>query len=444
VEQKQIHSTSSRGIRNSFIRSRRSSLHIANKSNSVSILTGPGRLHLFDAAQALADAGMDVQIISGWAPRPGRRAALDLIGRMVGQRNLSARLGERQKQLQGRALITECVLADFVQAGLGVAAQMKLLDEERASRWGFRFSGRAAKEKLRGSAVVHVRSGAGRGGAIERALDQGSKVITDHSIAHPETIERVLGPEYARYRLECPINGRSRFWRMVLADCEQADRIVVNSDYVKETFVENGFSPERISVVYLGVRSDFLGVKDSYESGKKVKLLYTGHFELRKGARTLLDACQILKQRGVPFVLQVVGSMGSGKVAIMGRDLGDEVEFVPYVLKDVLRRYLAEADIFVFPTFAEGSSRSAMEALGAGLPVVTTKSCGVPIEDGVNGVYVEPGDAETLADRIEELAADTNKRKLLGRAAYATVCRGYTWADYAAGMMQVYRSAGAL
>jgi glycosyltransferase involved in cell wall biosynthesis len=134
--------------------------------------------------------------------------------------------------------------------------------------------------------------------------------------------------------------------------------------------------------------------------------------------------------------------MGSGRLVLEGRSLGDEIEFVPYVLKDVLRRYLAEADIFVFPTWAEGSSRSAMEALGAGLPVVTTKSCGVPIENGVNGVYVEPGDAEALADRIEDLARDADKRESLGKAACAMIRGSYSWADYAAAMMQIYRTIG--
>jgi glycosyltransferase involved in cell wall biosynthesis len=407
---------------------------------AVSILTGPGRLHLFDAAEALAIAGMDMQMICGWAPKAPRMASVDLIGRILGQPNLSSRLGERRGQLEGRTRISQCIAADFVQMGLSTVARTGLLNEDRAALWAFRYFGRAARERLSGAPLVHVRSGAGQGGAIRRARQQGSKVVTDHSIAHPETIARVLTPEYARYGLECPIRAETPFWRLVMADCEQADRVVVNSDYVKDTFVQNGFRPESISVAYLGVRADFLTAKHTYERGRRLKLLYTGHFELRKGARTLLDACQILKQRHLPFVLQVVGSMGSGRLALKGRSLGDEVEFVPYVQKEVLRRYLTEADIFVFPTFAEGSSRSAMEALGAGLPVVTTRSCGVPIEDGVSGMYVPPGDAETLADRIEALACDLGKRESLGRAACAMVRDNHTWADYAAAMIRIYQS----
>lgn len=407
---------------------------------TVSILTGPGRLHLFDAAQALVDAGMDVQMIGGWAPSPKEMRSVDWIGRMLGHPDLAARLGQRRKQLEGRTRISECIMADFMQMGLSTAAGMGIINENLASLWAFRIFGYAARRNLSNAAIVHVRSGAGQGGAISRAHQQGSKVVTDHSIAHPATIRRVLQPEYARYGLECPINAESPFWRLVLADCEQADRVVVNSDFVKSTFVENGVRPDRIAVAYLGVRESYVGAKRSYETGRRLKLLYTGHFELRKGARTLLDACEILKQRRVPFVLQVVGSMGSGRYALEGRSIGEEVEFVDYVQKDVLLRYLAGADMFVFPTFAEGASRSAMEALGAGLPVITTLACGVPISDGENGVYVEPGDAVALANRIEELAHDRDKRESLGSAACAMVRSSYSWADYAATMMRIYQS----
>jgi glycosyltransferase involved in cell wall biosynthesis len=387
---------------------------------------------------------MDVQIITGWAPYAKQMAWLDFLGRIAGYSNLSSRLGERREQLQGRAKISECILADYFQAGLSTLEKIGLMNEDRAGRWSFRYFGWAARSKLIGSSIVHVRSGAGQGGAIRRARQQGSKIVTDHSIAHPITIARVLTPEYARYGLECPICAEAPFWRLVLADCEQADRLLVNSDYVRGTFIENGFRPELIDVAYLGVRDEFLGVKNSYEAGKKLKLLYTGHFELRKGARTLLDACQILKRRQLPFQLQVVGSMGSGRLALRGRNIGDDVKFVPYVTKEVLCNYLSEADMFVFPTFAEGSSRSAMEALGAGLPVITTRACGVPIVDGENGMYVEPGDAESLADRIEALAQDTGKREVLGTAACKMVRSKYSWADYAAAVVRSYRAAGVL
>lgn len=41
-------------------------------------------------------------------------------------------------------------------------------------------------------------------------------------------------------------------------DCEEGDRLLVNSDFVKNTFIEYGFDTNKIDVVYLGVRSDFL------------------------------------------------------------------------------------------------------------------------------------------------------------------------------------------
>ena len=47
-------------------------------------------------------------------------------------------------------------------------------------------------------------------------------------------------------------------WKEIMYDCEEGDRLLVNSDFVKNTFIEYGFDANKIDVVYLGVRSDFL------------------------------------------------------------------------------------------------------------------------------------------------------------------------------------------
>ncbi len=60
----------------------------------------------------------------------------------------------------------------------------------------------------------------------------------------------------------------------------------------------------------------------------------------------------------------------------------------------------ARADLFVFPTFAEGSSRSGMEAAAAGLPIITTENCGLPLEHGKSAIYVAVNDADALAEAI--------------------------------------------
>ena len=407
---------------------------------NIAIVTGPGKLHLFEAARVLADAGWNVRVVTGWLPEAKRLAWLDPVGRLMGQPNLRQRIAGRRLQLQGVGHLEQCLFAECGHQALGLLGRAGVLSEDWAGALGFTLFGSAAAGKLGSPHLVHVRSGAGQGGAIRKARRLGARIVVDHSIAHPDAIAKALGPEFERYGLKCPINGQSGFWKVVLRDCNEADAVLVNSEYVKTTFLDHGFPCGKLAVAYLGVRRDFIGAKKRYERRGPLKLLFTGHFDLRKGVRTLLDACEILKRHGAEFQLQVVGFVGNGRYALRGRTLGDQVRFVDFVPQDVLRHYLANADIFVFPTFAEGSSRSAMEAMGAGLPVITTRACGVPIEDGVNGVYVDPGNAGQLADMIQRLAGNEELRRELGSNACATISGHYSWTSYAGAVSRLYET----
>ena len=91
-------------------------------------------------------------------------------------------------------------------------------------------------------------------------------------------------------------------------DCEEGNRLLVNSDFVKNTFIEYGFDANKIDVVYLGVRSDFFGLEKSYELTGPLKILFTGGFGFRKGAEYSLRAMQKLDELKVDYEYIVVGS----------------------------------------------------------------------------------------------------------------------------------------
>ena len=101
----------------------------------------------------------------------------------------------------------------------------------------------------------------------------------------------------------------------------------------------------------------------------------------------------------------------------------------------------ADADLFVFPTFAEGSSRSGMEAAAAGLPIITTENCGLPLQHGKSAIYVPVNDAACLAEAIGLLSSDEGLRTSLGRNAMRTVTEHYTWAQYGRQVAQFLKEA---
>jgi glycosyltransferase involved in cell wall biosynthesis len=145
--------------------------------------------------------------------------------------------------------------------------------------------------------------------------------------------------------------------------------------------------------------------------------------------RLLLEAIRTCRRTGLDLRLELMGNLGNGASCLQpGDDLFfTHTAFAP--LQQVVSAF-ARADLFVFPTFAEGSSRSGMEAAAAGLPIITTENCGLPLEHGKSAIYVPVNDADALAEAISRLSSDQALREQIGRNAMRTVTENYTWTQY--------------
>lgn len=104
--------------------------------------------------------------------------------------------------------------------------------------------------------------------------------------------------------------------------------------------------------------------------------------------------------------------------------------------------WMREMDIFALPSLHEGSPCALMEAMGCGLAVVATNVGGIPdlVTDGVNGSLVEPGDSETLAEKLISLSHDTGLRVRLGNAAKLTIETDYSPMDETNTWIELYRN----
>jgi glycosyltransferase involved in cell wall biosynthesis len=289
--------------------------------------------------------------------------------------------------------------------------------------------------------IFHVRSGAGQGGAIKRAKRKNMKIVADHSIAHPLFMRENVLPEYTKYGIDFNITPTDPFWHdIVLKDCDDADLVLVNSDFVKQTFIEAGFPNDKLRVVYLGVREDFIGIKTSYSVKKPVRLLFTGGLVLRKGIEYLIAAMADLSARSIPYSLTVVGEVTDEMKPIFNkhRTCNLPISFIGHVDQDALRGFLSQADMYVFPSLGEGCASSGMEALAAGLCVVATKESGLPISDGTNGYLVPSRDSKAIADRITWLYENPANIERVGREAMRMIRSNYTWDMYADKVIGIY------
>ena len=404
------------------------------------ISQGQGIIHLKDSCSFLKQQQTEVRYITGWLPVGISPRFVNFLGSLLGKKDLYKRLMVRFPANMERKEIVACALPEFFYWFMIIASRLHLIDQDKAITIGWKYWGHYTKRHIHDADIFHVRSGAGQGHAILHARKENMCVIVDHSIAHPFAMKTLLEKEYAKFGLSFDLDPESRFWSMVMKDCTDADYVLVNSDFVKQTFLSCGFPEEKIKVAYLGVREDFIGIKQDWaiDLSKPVHLLFLGSFQLRKGAHLLIEAIQLLNEKGHRVVLDVLSGADDLKVLKEEYNIPANIVFHAAVLHDQVRDHLSKSDLFVFPTFAEGSSRAAMEAMAAGLPVITTRNCGVPIIDKESGILIPEGNVHALVSAIEELIADQSLREQLGKNATTLIQENYTWHHYAKHVKTIY------
>lgn len=144
---------------------------------------------------------------------------------------------------------------------------------------------------------------------------------------------------------------------------------------------------------------------------------------LVRGVKTLVD-------RGVPARLVVVGEGGDrGRLEALAGELGlaDRVH-LPGWRGDV-RTYFEAMDVFALSSLREGLPNVLLEAMALEVPSVATRIAGIPrlVQDGRNGVLVEPGDLDGLTRSLHGLLTNPELRAALGRAARRTIEERYSF-----------------
>ena len=215
-----------------------------------------------------------------------------------------------------------------------------------------------------------------------------------------------------------------------------ADFIVTNAQYnvpvIRATLPGGATAP--VHTIYEGVDVALLtpGRRSRY-SGETALILSVARLVEPKGIDVLLQACRILKDRGLAFRCEIVGARAPAETGYyielmkLWRKLGleDQVHFLGTRSFAGVREKYEEADIYVLAAVPASDGRrdvtpnTVIEAMAMGLAVVSTRSGAIPelIEDGVSGVLVPPRDEVALADAMECLLGDGELRRRLGSAA---------------------------
>ncbi len=215
--------------------------------------------------------------------------------------------------------------------------------------------------------------------------------------------------------------------------------LVAVSPEVRDDLVALGVAPaDLFTVIRLGIGLDErIGSAEGGAETRRLLGIAPGRFTVGwigrmtgvKRTDDVLVTVQKLRERGVDACLVMVGD-GPDREALeqLAKRLGiaRSVLFLGY--QEEVAPYFAAFDAFLLTSLNEGTPVTTIEALAAGVPVVSTRVGGVPdvVRDGVDGFLVEPGDTDAMAGRLAELAGDVELRRRIGDAGRERVQSRYS------------------
>ncbi len=212
--------------------------------------------------------------------------------------------------------------------------------------------------------------------------------------------------------------------------CALADGIVAVSEQTKNDLIEFLDVPkEKIHVIYQTCDENFFHDNEyttNDNSPEKLLpdnyILYVGTIEQRKNLLALVRAIHEL-DKTMQVTLLVVGketSYSKEVVAYVERfGLERRVVFMKSVNNALMPLIYRKANAFIYPSIYEGFGIPIIEALVSKVPVITTRGGCFPEAAGPGSVFVDPDNAEELADAIRLVLTDEAKRKEMIATGYA-------------------------
>jgi glycosyltransferase involved in cell wall biosynthesis len=205
-------------------------------------------------------------------------------------------------------------------------------------------------------------------------------------------------------------------------------RIICVSNFIANTVRAKTGEDPKIVTVLNGVDTEkFVPAVRPPDNDPPV-ILFLGRILPEKGPDILLRAAIQLKKKGIRFKLRVVGSQNfnaadhltgyEAKLRQLAKDLGDSIDFQAFKPRDQVVREYQSADILCVPSnWDEPLGLVASEGMACGLACVVSNRGGLPEIGGDAVKYFCPPDADQLASRLCELAADPETRSRLGTTA---------------------------
>lgn len=214
-----------------------------------------------------------------------------------------------------------------------------------------------------------------------------------------------------------------------------ADKVICGSSFAKRAIQAESVSADKIAVVPLGI-ADHLYTDAPISSQRrhsKLRVLYVGGDGLRKGIGYLARAIELLGSANIEA--KAAGDLELSEQACA--QLRRSMELLGVVPRSQMAALFDWADVLVLPSVCDTFGLVLLEAMAAGLVVIATENCAGPdlIREGRDGHVVPIRDAQSIAERLEQLASDPERLRSMGEHARQRA-REFSVSCYADRLMQ--------
>jgi glycosyltransferase involved in cell wall biosynthesis len=225
------------------------------------------------------------------------------------------------------------------------------------------------------------------------------------------------------------VKRRVRYSRLFQFLLSSSDLIVAPSHGFKKAFLEvfphlNG----KTTVIHNGVDPAELNglCSETTEDAQSPYILCVSNYKKHKAIDVLVQAFKLVCE-AIPSAKLVIAGGGPlrGQMEDLASSMGvqDKIQFLGLIKRAELAKLLHNCDAFVLPSRFETFGIAILEAMACKKPVVATTAGGIPeiIEDGKNGILVEPDNPTALAEALVTVLRDPCLQHTLANNGYATV-----------------------
>ena len=230
-----------------------------------------------------------------------------------------------------------------------------------------------------------------------------------------------------------------------------SNRIAAVSKEIKKDLIKTGVPGSKIKVIHNAVET-IASTGELIKIRRRKRMLlgiernelvigYVGRLSREKGIRYLIEAASILRDRGLPIKVIVIGDGPiENQLKTIVSEINIEKQFIFAGFQKKIMEWIPAIDIFILPSLTEGTPMALLEVMSMGVPVVASAVGGIPdiINSGENGILVGKGKPEEIANAVINLYKNEELRLKIKDAAMEHIKTNFNFRKWVSEVESLY------